>query len=55
MLEVVVGPLNVFATALNEPWIEGFLLFRDDLMKCFNQQIRRVQFLRQTDNELVEV
>ena len=24
MLEVVVGPLNVFAAALNEPWIEGF-------------------------------
>ena len=51
VLEVVVGALNVFAAALDEPRVEGLTAVQRGLNEVFQLgKSGEVQFLRQTDN-----
>ena len=51
VLEVVVGTLNVFAAALNEPRVEGFAAVQRGLNEVLQlSKSGEVQLLRQTDN-----
>ena len=51
VLEVVVGALNVFAAALNEPRVEGFATVQRGLNEVLQlSKSGEVQLLRQADN-----
>ena len=51
VLEVVVGALNIFAAALNEPRVEGFAAVQRGLDEVLQlSKSGEVQLLRQADN-----